>query len=439
MVIDNGNCCLRDLLGHKVNLDSHDILNLVRGFPIPQNLLIILDNIGQERVILSQPWLFSFLARIESLHGTDTNSRIWQGNDQALGQSYRYNAIMPASVPKVLSSRTTVFPKGDFNLKKLRPHVVKASRVLDQTLKAIRKALCRAYWFQDVIRDRIFELQFMPVANQSTLEYFTFICNLAVCHRLRNYKSGEIRENLRHLDAGRHECTMAEIEAREPHLHNKNGIVNLVRAEVLQYGMLSILSKDHAKTREMHIVITHLPTCGEHSTEIEYLSLFVQLKLNMASIDEPVKLFKDFLGSFILLIKFVISAAYKLVLMSSFPLMGKCNDLVETKRPDPLQDKLSMTPKDLNQKDETALAALCLPTAKLETSESPIDVPMKPLKDCTHDTTSMSIPHTEQLLRNFEDLMSICPRFRNGCDEICEVLTFDPNCAQQLGLFEDFN
>ncbi|KAF9520028.1 hypothetical protein BS47DRAFT_1357765 [Hydnum rufescens UP504] len=121
--------------------------------------------------------------------------------------------------------------------------------------------------------------------------------------------------------------------------------------------MLLILLRDQAKTHEMHIMTAHVPTCKEHSTEIEYPSLFAQLKSNMASINEPAKSLKNELEVLHARSRHIHNCASMItwhltrilmMLISSFPSTGKCSNLVETKQPDPLRDKFATTLKDFN-------------------------------------------------------------------------------------------
>ncbi|KAF9506907.1 hypothetical protein BS47DRAFT_1367023 [Hydnum rufescens UP504] len=69
--------------GHQVNLVGlcRDVPIQVRGVPLPHNFFITLDNIGQKDIILGQPWLFSYSARIEYAHGEGMNLQVWQDSN----------------------------------------------------------------------------------------------------------------------------------------------------------------------------------------------------------------------------------------------------------------------------------------------------------------------------------------------------------------------
>ncbi|KAF9504630.1 hypothetical protein BS47DRAFT_1401210 [Hydnum rufescens UP504] len=152
------------------------------------------DNIGQKDMILGQPWLYSYSARIEYAHGIGMNLQLWQDGDRDSGQSVRVTLpIMstPRNVRSIkaiqqdvenepstlidvatLKSTPEFLPEGELNLKKLRPHV-DAKGLLIRALEspAIREALYRAYYLRDIVQESKLRLQF---AQESIQDGHTF-------------------------------------------------------------------------------------------------------------------------------------------------------------------------------------------------------------------------------------------------------------------------
>ncbi|KAF9503310.1 hypothetical protein BS47DRAFT_1369628 [Hydnum rufescens UP504] len=89
--------------GHQVNLVGlcQDVPIQVGGVPLLHNFFITSDNIGQKDIILSQPWLFSYSARIEYMHGEGMN--------------------LQNSIPEFLSSIMSTISGEDVDSKKLGP------------------------------------------------------------------------------------------------------------------------------------------------------------------------------------------------------------------------------------------------------------------------------------------------------------------------------
>jgi Retroviral aspartyl protease len=183
---------LRGVSGHQVNLVGlcHNVPLEVGGVPLPHNFFITSDHIGQKDIILGQPWLFSYSARIDYDHGAGMNLQVWREGDRA-SQSVRVTLpimsaprnvlpieaikpcmrkgsmnsleVVPANdILEFLSTVTSVFTDVESDLKKLRP-TVNTSEVLNFAMESpeICEALQRAFYSQNLIRETGLECQLM--------------------------------------------------------------------------------------------------------------------------------------------------------------------------------------------------------------------------------------------------------------------------------------
>jgi hypothetical protein len=165
---------LHRVSGHQVNL-----VRLCHDVPV--------------HIILRQPWLFSYLAKIDYIHSTGMNLQIWQDSDQDSGCSVQVTLpIMSAPrnvLPiKLIKSHTTsrsidsaevdifesileypsiissVFNKMGLELSKLRP-LIQDLDILNQPLHVpnILETLQRTYYAQSLIQEEHLETQLMKV------------------------------------------------------------------------------------------------------------------------------------------------------------------------------------------------------------------------------------------------------------------------------------
>ena len=178
---------LRGVSGHQVRLVGlcRNVPIQVGGIPFPHNFFVTTDNMGQKDIILGQPWLFSYSARLDYAHNVGMNLQVWQDGDRDGGQSVRVTLpIMTAprnvlpidaikrraknagvnaieteitesldEIPQYFKSVNSFFDD-DLNLKKLRPQATTLEAIVHSLhTPPIREVLRRAYFVQNVVRE----------------------------------------------------------------------------------------------------------------------------------------------------------------------------------------------------------------------------------------------------------------------------------------------
>ncbi|KAF9516226.1 hypothetical protein BS47DRAFT_1390861 [Hydnum rufescens UP504] len=191
---------LRGVSGHQVNLVGlcHDVPIQVGGVPLPHNFFITSDNIGQKDIILGQPWLFSYSARIEYAHGEGMNLQVWKDGDRegrsvcvtlpimsaprnvfpikatkrCTGTINSAHLTISSKAPEFLSSISSIMSNKEFNSKRLGPSV-KASEMLlfGMQSHAIREALYRGFYSQNIIHKNELEQRFTKMFIQDGYSY----------------------------------------------------------------------------------------------------------------------------------------------------------------------------------------------------------------------------------------------------------------------------
>jgi hypothetical protein len=215
---------LRGVSGHQVRLVGlcRNVPLQVGGIPFPHNFFVTSDNMGQKGIILGQPWLFSYSARLDYTHNVGMNLQVWQEGDRDGGQSVRValpimtaprnvlpieaikrqakragvNAIVVEKandldeIPQYFKSVNSIFGE-DLNFKKLRPHATTSKAVVHSLdLPPIQQALHRAYFTHDVIRNDELSLQLTKVmtSEEYSLHQSSERPDSITRFILRNYK-----------------------------------------------------------------------------------------------------------------------------------------------------------------------------------------------------------------------------------------------------------
>jgi Retroviral aspartyl protease len=194
---------LHRVSGHQVNLVGLccDVPVHIGGVLLHHNFFITPDNIRSKEVILGQPWLFSYSARIDYTHGTGMNLQIWQDGDQDSGHSVQVmlpimlapRNVLPIElikshmasssinsaeveifepIPEFPSIISLVLNETGLKSSKLRP-LVQEFNILNQSLHVpnILETLWRAYYAQGLIQEECLETQLTKVLIHNRLSF----------------------------------------------------------------------------------------------------------------------------------------------------------------------------------------------------------------------------------------------------------------------------